>query len=98
MSRFYSFSLKNKEVDYASDLKDFLPNKKALLNHYNDLPTELYRLFFVQDICHMSIFRTKRELLIALKERFENAEISKKILRKGGKNENQRNNRKMAIY
>lgn len=46
MSRFYSFSLENKEVDYASDLKDFLPNKKALLNHYNDLPTELYKLFF----------------------------------------------------
>ena len=77
MSRFYSFSLKNKEVDYASDLKDFLPNKKALLNHYNDLPTELYRLFFVQDICHMSIF-----LLIALKERFENAEISEAEFKK----------------
>jgi len=75
MSRFYSFSLKNKEVDYASDLKDFLPNEKHLLTHYDKLPTELYKLFFVQDICHMSIFRTKRELLIALKERFENAQI-----------------------
>ena len=32
MSRFYSFSLKNKEVDYASDLKDFLPNEKAFIN------------------------------------------------------------------
>lgn len=48
MSRFYSFSLENKEVDYASELKDFLPNKKELLNHYNDLQTELYRLFLLE--------------------------------------------------
>lgn len=46
MSRYYSFSLENKEVDYASDLKDFLPNQKALLTRYNELPTELYKLFF----------------------------------------------------
>ena len=33
-------------------------------------------------MCHMSIFRTKRELLIALKERFENAEISEAEFKK----------------
>ena len=32
------------------------------------------------------------------KYRKQNLRSSKKILRKGGKNENQRNNRKMAIY
>ena len=58
MSHFYSFSLENKEVDYASDLKDFLPNQKALLTRYNELPTELYRLFFVQDVRNLSIFKT----------------------------------------
>ena len=82
MSRFYSFSLKNKEVDYASDLKDFLPNKKALLNHYNDLPTELCKLFFVIDVRNLSIFRTKREILLALKEKFENAEITAEELKR----------------
>lgn len=76
MSRYYSFSLENKEVDYASDLKDFLPNKKHLLNHYNELPTELYKLFFVRDVCNISIFRTKREILLALKESFDNSEIT----------------------
>lgn len=82
MSRFYSFSLKNKEVDYASDLKDFLPNKKALLNHYNDLPTELYKLFFVRDVRNLSIFRTKKEILLALKEKFDNAEITAEELKR----------------
>lgn len=76
MSHFYSFSLENKEVDYASDLKDFLPNQKALLTRYNELPTELYRLFFVQDVRNLSIFKTKREILIALKEKFDNSEIT----------------------
>ena len=76
MSRYYSFSLENKEVDYASDLKDFLPNQKALLTHYNELPTELYKLFFVRDVRHLSIFRTKREILLELKERFNNSEIT----------------------
>ena len=76
MSHFYSFSLENKEVDYASDLKDFLPNQKALLTRYNELPTELYRLFFVQDVRNLSIFKTKREILIALKEQFDNSEIT----------------------
>ena len=76
MSRFYSFSLENKEVDYASDLKDFLPNKKHLLTHYNELPTELYKLFFVRDVCNLSIFRTKREILLELKEKFDNSEIT----------------------
>ena len=90
MLRYYSFSLKNKEVDYASDLKDFLPNQKALLTRYNELPTELYKLFFVQDICHMSIFRTKRELLIALKEMFENAEITAEEFKKFKKDIKQR--------
>lgn len=83
MSRFYySFSLENKEVDYASDLKDFLPNQKALLTRYNELPTELYRLFFVQDVRNLSIFRTKREILIALKEKFENEEITAEELKR----------------
>ena len=82
MSRYYSFSLKNKEVDYASDLKDFLPNKRHLLNHYNELPTELYKLFFVRDICTISIFRTKREILLALKEKFDNSEITAEEFKK----------------
>lgn len=82
MSRFYSFSLKNKEVDYASDLKDFLPNQKALLTRYNELPTELYRLFFVQDVRNLSIFRTKREILLALKEKFDNSEITEEELKR----------------
>lgn len=82
MLRYYSFNFQKKEVRCASVLKDFLPNQKALLTRYNELPTELYKLFFVQDICHMSIFRTKRELLIALKERFENAEISEAEFKK----------------
>lgn len=82
MLRYYSFNFQKKEVRCASVLKDFLPNKKHLLTHYDKLPTELYKLFFVQDICHMSIFRTKRELLIALKERFENAEISEAEFKK----------------
>ena len=76
MSRYYSFSLENKEVDYASDLKDFLPNKKALLTRYNELPTELYKLFFVRDVRNLSIFRTKREILLELKEKFNNSEIT----------------------
>ena len=76
MLRYYSFSLKNKEVDYASDLKDFLPNQKALLTRYNELPTELYKLFFVQDVRNLSIFRTKKEILLALKEKFDNSEIT----------------------
>jgi len=82
MSRFYSFSLKNKEVDYASDLKDFLPNEKHLLTHYNELPTELCKLFFVEDVCNIFIFRTKREILLALKEKFENAEITAEELKR----------------
>lgn len=76
MSRYYSFSLENKEVDYASDLKDFLPNQKALLTRYNELPTELYKLFFVRDVRNLSIFRTKREILLELKEKFDNSEIT----------------------
>ena len=76
MSRFYCFYHLNKGLGCACDLRDFLPNEKHLLTHYDKLPTELYKLFFVQDKCHMSIFRTKRELLIALKEMFENAEIT----------------------
>lgn len=76
MLRFYSFNYQKKEVRCAYTLKDFLPNKKALLTHYNELPTDLYKLFFVGDICNISIFRTKREILIALKEKFENAEIT----------------------
>lgn len=83
MSRFYySFSLENKEVDYASDLKDFLPNQKALLTRYNELPTELYRLFFVQDVRNLSIFRTKREILRGLKEKFDNSEITAEELKR----------------
>lgn len=77
MSLFYSFSLEKKEVRCVSELKAFLPNKKHLLAHYNELPSELYKLFFVRDICNISIFRTKREILIELKERFENKEITK---------------------
>lgn len=76
MLRYYSFNYQKKEVRCASMLKDFLPNKKALLNHYNELPTELYKLFFVGDICTISIFRTKREILLALKEKFDNSEIT----------------------
>ena len=77
MSRFYSFSLENKEVDYASDLKDFLPNQKALLTRYNELPTELYKLFFVEDVCNILIFKSKKALLKWLKEMLENAQILK---------------------
>ena len=82
MLRYYSFNYQKKEVKCASVLRDFLPNEKHLLTHYDKLPTELYKLFFVQDICHMSIFRTKRELLIALKEMFENAEITAEEFKK----------------
>ena len=82
MSRYYSFSLENKEVDYASDLKDFLPNQKVLLTRYNELPTELYKLFFVQDVRNLSIFRTKKEILLALKEMLENAEITAEELKR----------------
>ena len=45
MLRYYSFNYQKKEIRCASVLKDFLPNKKALLNHYNELPTELYKEF-----------------------------------------------------
>ena len=76
MSRFYSFNYLNKEIGCACDLRDFLPNEKHLLTHYNELPTELYKLFFIEDVCNIFIFKTKREILTALKERFENAEIS----------------------
>ena len=48
MLRYYSFNYQKKEIRCASVLKDFLPNKKALLNHYNELPTELYKLFFCE--------------------------------------------------
>lgn len=82
MSRFYSFNYQKKEVRCASELKDFLPNKKALLNHYNDLPTELYRLFFVEDVCNIFIFRTKKEILLALKEKFDNSEITAEELKR----------------
>ena len=76
MPRFYSFNYLNKEIGCACDLRDFLPNEKHLLTHYNELPTELYKLFFIEDVCNIFIFKTKRELLIALKEMFENAEIT----------------------
>ena len=46
MSRFYSFNYQNKELGCACDLRDFLPNEKHLLTHYDKLPTELYKLFF----------------------------------------------------
>ena len=82
MLRYYSFNYQKKEVRCASVLKDFLPNQKALLTHYNELPTELYRLFFVRDVCNLSIFRTKREILLALKEMFENAEITAEELKR----------------
>lgn len=77
MSRFYSFNFQKKEVRCASVLKDFLPNKKHLLTHYNELPTELYKLFFIEDVCNIFIFKTKMEILTALKEMFENAQILK---------------------
>ena len=76
MLRYYSFNFQKKEVRCASVLKDFLPSKKHLLTHYNELPTELYKLFFIEDVCNIFIFKTKREILTALKKRFENAEIS----------------------
>ena len=82
MSRFYSFNFQKKKVRCASVLKDFLPNKKHLLNRYNELPTDLYKLFFVSDICTISIFRTKREILLALKEKLENAEITAEEFKK----------------
>lgn len=90
MSWFYSFNYLNKELGCACDLRDFLPNEKHLLTHYDKLPTELYKLFFVQYKCHMSIFRTKRELLIALKEMFENAEITAEEFKKFKKDIKQR--------
>ena len=82
MLRYYSFNSQKKEVRCAYTLKDFLPNKKSLLTHYNELPSELYKLFFVRDICTISIFRTKREILLALKEMFENAEITAEELKR----------------
>ena len=82
MLRYYSFNYQKKEIRCASVLKDFLPNKKALLNHYNELPTELYKLFFIEDVCNIFIFKTKREILTALKEMFENAEISEAEFKK----------------
>ena len=36
----------------------------------------------MSDICTISIFRTKREILIALKEMFENAEITAEEFKK----------------
>ena len=82
MSRFYSFNFQKKEVRCASVLKDFLPSKKHLLTHYNELPTELYKLFFIEDVCNIFIFKTKKEILLALKEKFENAEISEAEFKK----------------
>lgn len=82
MSRFYSFNFQKKEVRCASVLKDFLPNKKHLLTHYNELPTELYKLFFIEDVCNIFIFKTKMEILTALKEMFENAEITAEELKR----------------
>lgn len=82
MPRFYSFSAENKEVGCATTLKDFLPNKKHLLTHYNELQTELHRLFFVEDTCSISIFRTKREILLALDKSFGAGEISAAELKK----------------
>ena len=76
MLRYYSFNYQKKEVRCASVLKDFLPSKKHLLTHYNELPTELYKLFFIEDVCNIFIFRTKKEILLALKEMFENEEIT----------------------
>lgn len=82
MLRYYSFNFQKKEVRCASVLKDFLPSKKHLLTHYNELPTELYKLFFVGDVCNIFIFRTKREILIALKEKFDNSEITEEELKR----------------
>ena len=82
MPRFYSFNYLNKEIGCACDLRDFLPNEKHLLTHYNELPTELYKLFFIEDVCNIFIFKTKREILTALKEMFENAEITAEEFKK----------------
>ena len=71
MLRYYSFNYQKKEVKCASVLRDFLPNEKHLLTHYNELPTELYKLFFIEDVCNIFIFKTKREILTALKEEFK---------------------------
>ena len=59
MLRLSTFSLENKEVDYASDLKDFLPSKKHLLTHYNELPTELYQYQFVNIPIRLEDFNFK---------------------------------------
>ena len=75
MSRFYSFNYLNKGLGCACDLKDFLPNEKHLLTHYDKLPTELYKLFFVEDVCNILIFKSKKEILTALKKMFDNEEI-----------------------
>ena len=82
MLRYYSFNYQKKEVKCASVLRDFLPNEKHLLTHYNELPTELYKLFFIEDVCNIFIFKTKREILTALKEMFENAEITAEEFKK----------------
>lgn len=82
MLRYYSFNYQKKEVRCASVLKDFLPSKKHLLTHYNELPTDLYKLFFIEDVRNLSIFKTKREILIALKEMFENEEITAEELKR----------------
>ena len=73
MSRLYYFSPEKKEVGYASYFSDFLSDKKDLA-HLNDL-TDFDKLFFVEDVCNILIFKSKKEILTALKKMFENEEI-----------------------
>ena len=73
MSRLYYFSPEKKEVGYASYFSDFLSDKKDLA-HLNDL-TDFDKLFFVEDVCNILIFKSKKALLKCLKEKLENAQI-----------------------
>ena len=74
MSRLYYFSPEKKEVGYASYFSDFLSDKKDLA-HLNDL-TDFDKLFFVEDVCNILIFKSKKALLEYLKEKFDNSEIT----------------------
>lgn len=80
MSRLYYFSPEKKEVGYASYFSDFLSDKKDLA-HLNEL-TDFDKLFFVEDVCNILIFKSKKALLKCLKEKLENAKITAEELKR----------------
>lgn len=63
MSRLYYFSPKKNEIG------------KKDLTHLNDLK-DFTKLFFVEDVCNVLVFQSKKALLECLKEKFENTEIT----------------------